>query len=790
MLLHASNSRYLSVGSIIAAVMLAILSTAAFAQNPSSSDAPPPRRIRDIRVEGARSASTTAIITYSGLRIGDFITADNVTRAIRNLMERRIFSDVKIYADQVIGNEITVVIVVREYPRVSVVSFTGNDELDEKELADLVTIRSGDIVSPYELDRSRAKIREKYATEGYLFTKVTATQAPSKDSGRIDLVFAIDEGAEVSIGEVTFNGNRVIPESELEGAMEDVREKAWYQLWRSSKFDRSKLKGDEARVIDLYRSRGFIEAEIVEDSIWIDPASGKANVNITVAEGTQYYLRSLTITGNTIYSTPVIEKRLNVAIGEPYDQQKLEQNVNQNETQTDLRSLYTDNGYITFNAEVSEHKSAADSIDVVIKVSEGDQASIRYVTIAGNTKTKEKVIRRELFTRPGATFSKAAVIRSLRNLAALNYFNPEKLQPEIAPVDATTVDVTFNVEERPSDTFNASVGISAQGLTGVLGVSFNNFSIAEPFSAGGGQILNFNWEFGSYTNTFSFGITEPWLFDKPLTAGINLFYQTQDYVDYKLRRLGGSGTLGHRLRWPDDYTRVDLATRYLKNEIVGEQATSSYYRNGTELSTTLSISRSSVDNPIFPTVGSRFNFSNTFAGLADAKYTKHELSFDFYSPIAQVTEQNSLVFYLNNEFGIVNDYGPLELIPPSAFYVMGGTAISGANTTQLRGYEDRSIGPIGIDRFPLGKVYAKTTAELRFGIAMNPIPIYALAFAEAGNVWGSVHEVDPFGMKRSAGVGLRVMVPPIGLLGFDYGYGFDRVGGEIPGWKFHFQFGR
>ena len=789
MLLHASNSRRFEFGSIIAAMMIVIVSATAFAQN-STAPEPPSKRIRDIRVEGARSASNTAIVTYSGLRIGDFITADNVTRAIRNLMERRIFSDVKIYAEDDRNNEISVVISVREYPRVSVVSFAGNDELDEKDLADLVTIRSGDIVSPYELDRSRAKIREKYATEGYLFTKVTATQSPSADSGRIDLVFAIDEGAEVSIGAVTFNGNRVINESELEGAMEDVREKSWYQVWRSSKFDRSKLKGDEERVIDLYRSRGFIEAEIVGDSIWIDPRSGKANVNITVAEGNQYYLRSLTVTGNTIYTTPVIEKRLNVAIGEPYDQLKLEQNVNQNETQTDLRSLYTDNGYITFNAEVSERKATSDSIDVVIKVTEGDQASIRYVTIAGNTKTKEKVIRRELFTRPGATFSKAAVIRSLRNLANLNYFNPEKLQPEIAPVDATSVDVTFNVEERPSDTFNASVGISAQGLTGVLGVSFNNFSITEPFSAGGGQILNFNWEFGSYTNTFSFGITEPWLFDKPFTLGANVFYQKQDYVDYELLRVGGSATLGHRLRWPDDFTRIDLATRYLSNKLLNDAANSSYYRNGTELSSTLSISRSSVDNPVFPTVGSRFNFSNTFAGLADAKYTKHELSFDFYSPIAQVTDQNSLVFYLNNEFGVVNDYGPLELIPPSAFYVMGGTAISGANTTQLRGYEDRSIGPIGIDRFPLGKVYAKTTAELRFGIAMNPIPIFALAFAEAGNVWGNLKEVDPFGMKRSAGVGLRVMVPPIGLLGFDYGYGFDRVGGEIPGWKFHFQFGR
>lgn len=787
MLSLASNSRHLLLGPFVVALMLAIVSQA-IAQ--PTAEEPVSKKIRDIRVEGAQSASPTAIITYSGLRIGDFITSDNITRGIRNLMDRRIFSDVKIYAEQERATDAGIVIVVREYPRVSVVGFSGNDELDAKALTDLVTIRSGDIISPYELDRSRARIREKYATEGYLFTKVTATQSPSADSGRIDLAFGIEEGPEVSIGKITFAGNVKLSESDLKGAMEDVREKAWWQLWRSSTFDRSKLKEDEKRVVDFYRSRGFIEAEVIEDSIWIDPASGKANVNITVSEGTQYHLRSLTITGNTIYTTPVVERRLNVAVGEPYDQFRLEQNVNANPEQNDLRSLYLDNGYLSFNADITERKTSGDSIDVFIRVTEGDQASIRYVTIAGNTKTMEKVIRRELFTRPGATFSKANVIRSLRNLANLNYFNQERLLPEISPVDATTVDVTYNVEERPSDTFNASVGISAQGLTGVLGVSFNNFSLAEPFTAGGGQILNFNWEFGSYTNTFSIGVTEPWLFDRPISAGGNLFYQTQDYIDYRLQRRGGSATLGHRLRWPDDYTRVDLVTRFLENRILGDEAASSYYRNGTELSTTLAFSRSSVDNPIFPTVGSRFNFANTFAGIADAQYTKHELSFDFYSPIAQVTESNSLVFVLNNEFGVVNDYGPLEFIPPSAFYVMGGTALAGANTTQLRGYEDRSIGPIGIDRYPLGKVYAKTTAELRFGIAMNPIPIFALAFAEAGNVWGDLKDVDPFTMKRSAGLGLRLMVPPIGLLGFDYGYGFDRVGGQIPGWKFHFQFGR
>jgi outer membrane protein insertion porin family len=664
---------------------------------------------------------------------------------------------------------------------------------DDKEITGLATVRSGDIASPYELDRTRSRIRTRYAEEGYLFTEVTATSRPSEtDTGRVDVAFAIVEGPEVSIGEVIVSGNQAFSESDIESAMEDVREKQWWQIWRSGSFDRTKLAEDKRRIEEFYQSQGFIDAEVVSDSIAIDKATGKANVYLTVSEGSRVYLRSLAVTGNTVYETPVITARLGQEVGAPYNQVALQRNVEGNEESTDLRSLYLDNGYLTFRPEVVERRVAGtDSIDVVVRISEGQQASIRYVSIAGNTKTKDKVIRRELFTRPGDTFSKQAIIRSLRSLANLNYFNPERLRPDVQPVDATTVDVVYEVEERPSDTFNASVGFSSQGLTGVLGVSFNNFSLSEPLSGGGGQVLNFNWEFGNYVSTFSLGFTEPWLFDQPITLGANVYYRNLESVyngqPYDIRTAGGTLNLGRRLRWPDDYFRVDLTNRVLHNEINGEQPTGSNFRQGSEISHTLTLSRSSLDNPFFATVGSRFVFANTLAALGDARFSKHELSFDFYSPLAQVTEQNSLVLYLNNEYGVVNDFGPLANIAPTTFYNMGGTVIAGVNTIQLRGYRDNSIGPRGEP----GRVYAKTTAELRFGLAMNPIPIYVLGFAEAGNVWGKLSEVNPFDLKRSVGLGLRVMVPPIGLLGFDYGYGFDYdVAGEKGGWRFHFQFGR
>lgn len=793
MRLPVNRTQQLRIAFGAAVATMGIAASAAHAQVPSSGEPPPPVRIRDIRVEGAQSSTPSAIINFSGLRIGDEInlTTDAIPKAIRSLMERRLFSDVKIYVEGVTADAATIVIVVREYQRVGAVRFAGNDELSEKDLDELVTIHPGDIASPYEMDRSRSKIRNKYSEEGYLFTKVTAEQSPSADTGRVDVTFTIEEGPEVKIGSVTFAGNQAFDEGDLEGAMEDIKEKSWWQVWRSSKFDRTQLKADEQRIVEFYRSQGYIDAEVVDDSIAINPATGRADVHITVREGNKVYLRSVSITGNTVYQDDVILRRLDAEVGTEYNQTQLQKNLSGNEEQTDVHSLYLDNGYLTFNSQLVENRVSSDSVDVVVKLSEGGQSSIRYVSIVGNTKTRDKVIRRELYTRPGDTFSKAAVIRSLRNLANLNYFNPERLHPDVQPVDATSVDLVYNVEERPSDTFNASIGLSSQGLTGMLGLSFNNFSILEPLTGGSGQVLNFNWEFGSFVTTFSLGFTEPWLFDDPTSLGASIFYQTRDVSSYKLQQFGAALNVGRRLRWPDDYFRVDAGLNFKNNKIIGDQTASVYYRNGTEFSLSTALSRSSIDNPIFPTVGSRFVLSNIFAGLGDAEYTKHELRFEFYSPLARLSESNPLVFYLGNEYGYLNDYGPIENIPPSAFYSMGGTGIGGFNITPLRGYRDGSIGPVGGDQIPIGKIYTKVTSELRIGISLNPIPIYVLAFAEAGNVWGRFREVDPFDLKRSAGLGIRLTIPGVGLLGFDYGYGFDRDSeGEPGGWQFHFQFGR
>lgn len=764
--------------------------------------------IRNVRVEGTRTSTPSAVIAYSGIRIGERYDPQSelLSKAIQNLYQRRLFSNVLIFAEEITDSSIGLVIQVAEYPRIDTIVFEGNDEIDDDDLEDVMTIRKGDIANPYELNLSARKIREKYAEEGYLFSTETIEQTLARDTNRTLLRVVIDEGREVSIGSINIEGNSGIEEDDLIDAMEDVQEKSWWQFWKSSKLQRDKLKDDEVRIVDYYRTKGFVEARVVRDTIVINPDNGRSDITIWVDEGPRLYLRAVRITGNSVYDSALIRRLIDVEEGEAYDQYTLETNLIGN-GENSVRAFYLDNGYLTFNAEITEQRVSRDSIDAIISIEEGNPAFIRFVDIVGNTKTKDKIIRRELYTIPGQKFSRAAIIRSLRNLANLNYFNPEALNPDVRPsADATSVDIVYEVEERPSDTFNASLGLSSQGITGAIGLSFTNFSITEPFFGGGGQILNLNAEFGSYVQTYSIGVTEPWLFNKPVTVGGNLFYQKTDLSlsdndDSKLERFGLTGTVGTRLRWPDDYFRLDGAIRFTKNNLIGRAVGTSIFRNGTEASISATLSRTSIDNPIFPTVGSRFRLPLVVAGLGlgvgDAEYIRPEIGFEFYSTLAQSDPTRSLVLMLSGDFGHLHEISPRETISPSVYYTMGGTVLSGFNTVQLRGYEDRSIGPVE-NNYPVGTTNFKVTAELRFPLALNPIPIYFLTFAEAGNVWGRLGDFNPFDLKRSAGVGMRVMMPPIGLLGFDYGFGFDAdtfsaSPTQAPissGWHFHFQFGR
>jgi len=487
----------------------------------------------------------------------------------------------------------------------------------------------------------------------------------------------------------------------------------------------------------------------------------------------------------------VLSDRLGFQKGYIYDVEKFEQNLRGTPDQTDVASLYLDNGYLTFNLEPEEKRVAEDSLDITIRVYERNQFHIGRVDIKGNTKTKDKVIRRELYTRPGDFFSRAAIIRSVRQLSQLNYFNPEKLKPDYRLLDDKTVDLTYEVEEKSSDNVNASVGYSgAFGVTGALGFTINNFDITAPFEGGGGQILNFEWQFGEGARfrTFSIGFTEPWLFDTPTSLGVSLFDTRTVYV-YDLRQSGGSVRLGRRFKWPDDFFRGDWIFRFQINDIIDGGG---LYQNGksSQFSITQIFSRNSTDSPIFPTIGSNFSLSIEMSGgpllPGNVDYHKWIFSGETFTPLFG---SERLVLYTSTLQGYVAKFKEDTHINPIDLFIMGGgNGLGVLSTTPLRGYEDRSIGPA-----QGGYVLTKHTAELRLAVALNPIPIYLLGFVEGGNVFENFRKADFLDLNRSYGFGARLLINPIGLIGFDYGYGADDVSpkdGKPDGWRFHFQFGR
>ncbi|HLF20079.1 MAG TPA: BamA/TamA family outer membrane protein, partial [Bacteroidota bacterium] len=433
------------------------------------------------------------------------------------------------------------------------------------------------------------------------------------------------------------------------------------------------------------------------------------------------------------------------------------------------------------------------------------QFRIGRVLISGNTKTHEKVIRRELYTRPGDFFSRQAIIRSVRQLSQLNYFNPEKIRPDTRITDEKNVDLEYSVEEKSSDTFNMSVGYSgAFGFSGGLGLTFNNFSLSEPLRGGAGQVLNFDWQFGvSYGyRTFTIGFTEPWMFDQPTLFGIN-FYDTQYTYPYEVHYTGVTTRIGRRLKWPDYLFRVDWSILYQRN-LYTLPAGSPYLYPPNPTDTTLStrqfgitqvFSRNSTDSPLFPSRGSSFSLSTHVsfgpALPSVARYHKHVFSAEWYIPL---WNSSRVTFMAASTLGMIFGFDRQSLIPIQDYFRMGGTGLGQFSITPLRGYEEQSVGSRTVRGALIpGKSMIKQSAELRFSLALNPIPIYTLLFAEAGNTWIDHTVQDPLDLKRSAGIGVRLLVNPIGLIGFDYGYGFDDVlprDGQPDGWKFHFQFGR
>lgn len=797
-------------------------------------------KILGISVTGNKSADATTIIANTGLRVNDEISipSDQANNAIKRLWNLGIFEDVQLAIEKNVADGIFLQIMVKEYSRLEKIVFRGYDELSEDDLNKKVSIVRGQTLKPQEISRIITKIKAEYEEEGYLNAQITPSKylffqadtseneitvtwrnekdlsqeyqstyeldksstinSISRVKDRVLLIMDIEEGDEVTINQIRFNGNVAFDDDDLKSEFDETGETKWWKFWKSAKFKRDKFEKDKDLLQKFYQKKGYRDFTVLKDTTILSADRKTIDVVVDVYEGNEYKVRNVIWEGNSVYPSEELDARLDLKRGAVFDYEKFEQNLRFNEKQSDVSSLYQDNGYLTAQIDPKEEKVASDSVDIRIKVIEGSRFKIGKVDVQGNDKTKDKVIRRELYTIPGSYFSRGYIMRSIQQLANLQYFNSEQLYKtgvDYKPVSDSIVNLAFKVEEKSSDYLNASVGYSgAFGFSGSVGFTLTNFSILEPFRMGGGQVLNFNWQFGvgNFYRTFSLGFTEPWFMDTPTSLGFDLFDTRQRYV-YDLRQSGITLRTGRRLTWPDDFFYVNAMLRFQYNDVIDGQG---IYQTGLTRQYTfgVGIARTDIDNPIFPATGSKISLNGEITGgpflPGNVDYYKLDLKAEWYKPLFK---SKRFVLYSSAEIGYIGELVDNTPIQPFEYYYMGGSGLIIA-TTPLRGYDDRSLGSVdAVSSSVIGsRVMTKFTTEFRVALAMEPIPIYLLAFAEAGNVFENLKTTNFFDLKRSVGVGARILLNPIGLIGFDYGYGFDRksVDGQAPQWMFHFQFGK
>lgn len=761
------------------AITLLILSTHLFSQQNLT--------INSIAVEDNDSYESSNIRAYSGLKAGMEITGEDIQEAIKNLWALRLFEDVQIYITNQTIEGIDLLIRVKEYPRLRDLNISGIDEFSEEEIKDELDIYKGSTITPFKISTMKEKVIKKYHSEGFLLAKVEIDTSLTKEH-RVDLNVVIEEGSEVQIEKITFHNNVSFENDDLLDAMEDTQEDRW---WRSADFDPEKYNADKELVLQHYKQNGFRDAEILRDSISYSKDNEDLFLDIWVYEGNKYHFGEISFSGNEIFVKEELYDALDIRKGDLYDQKKYDEGIRDR-----LQKLYYNQGYLFASIVPQEIPVKNDTLNILFNISEGSVVRIKEIIISGNSKTNEKVIRREFKIHPGDKFNSAKLERSVRDLMILNYFSNVVPDVRLIPEDSKFVNLKVDVEEKSTDMANMSAGYSQRdGLIGSLGLTFNNFSLAHPLSGGDGQRLVFDWQFGRIYRSFSISFTEPWLFDTPTLGGFSVFNtRTGGGGIYPFTRIdvGGSIRLGRRFRWPDNYFRGDwifrgaqtsITDNTIDDEIETPQAKTS------QLSLTQIISRDSRNNPEFPTYGTAHSLSTELSGGpfgGDQHFLKTIFSSEWFIPLPF-----GLVFYVENKYGVINELKGTGTLLYGEYFYMGGSGLGFAEG--LRGYDDGQIGPLTSSGSPRGGLsMAKSTIELRFPIAPNPT-IFGLLFAEGGNVWREVSETNPYDLKKSIGAGIRLFMPLVGIIGIDFGYGFDYLDSQYNrtgDWQVHFQFGR
>ncbi|MBR9915376.1 MAG: outer membrane protein assembly factor BamA [Algicola sp.] len=812
--------------------------------------------LEDIQITGNTNFNPSTIISFSRLKVGEeiVIPGEQISNAIKKLWDSNLFSDIDVYLTKTEGNKAYLEINLHDLPELNEVTIEGVKKGKIDELKKDNNLSKGVKVTENLVTTTRNYITNKYKKQGFLNTKVTVnTKEVTNDSiekSRVNMLVYIDKGEKVKIDKIIFNGNEKISDKKLRKSMSNTKQKNLIRIFKRSKYIKDKYEEDLVSVIDKYKENGYRDARILSDSI-VYKDDNTISLFINVEEGEQYKFGKITFVGNTVYSDKQLQSVLKITEGSTYNGVELRKRI-QDDTKpdaVDITNLYQDSGYLFSTINPVEISAEGNVIDMEIRISEGKPAYFNNVSVTGNDKTNDRVIYRELRTKPGQLYRKSNVIRTIRELGQLGFFDAQQLTPNMKNFNTQdgTVDIEYQVVERGSSQIELQGGYGGGGFIGTLGLSFNNFAIKDifnkeayqPIPSGDGQSLALRLQASQFFQTYSFSFSEPWLGGKrPTQFSTSLSHTKQFLFDPvtrradKSRRFNITGItvgLSKRLKEPDDYFRLSQALSFqhynLKNYNTGLFTFGDGYSNN--LSYTIGLTRNNTrTDPIYPTGGSNFNisakmslpyslFNNVdYAALKEERDGLDPTDIDDVARIGEIDQErfNWLEFYKikfkgdwytriwdklvvksGMEFGFLGAYNQDRGVIPFERFFLGGDglanyALDGREVIQLRGYPNQSLSSQDG-----GSIYNKFSLELRYPITLEAqAKIYVLSFLEAGASFDNFRDYNPFSVNRSAGAGIRIFMPAFGLLGIDFGYGFDALPGQTVrnGLETHFIIGQ
>ena len=864
---------------VLTTICLLVSGFAAQAQDkivhPDISYAGTPRTvtIAGIAVTGAEGYEDYMLTGISGLSVGQEVElpGDEITNAVKHYWRYGLFSDVSVGVDSLIHDKAYIHIRLRLRPRVSTINYVGVKKSERTDLEERLGLLKGAQITPNMVDRAKILAKKYFDDKGFKNAEIQIVErddVTSKNHVILDII--IDKKEKMKVRSIIISGNHALKTSKIKGgflkkgAFAKTHESGKLATFlKAKKFTPERWKTDKQNLIDKYNELGYRDAVIVSDSVW-NADDRHVNISLKVDEGKKYYVRNITWVGNTVYTTDFLNASLGMKKGDVYDQKLMKKRLSEDEDA--VGNNYWNTGYLFYSLNPTEVNIVGDSIDLEMRIFEGPQAHINHVRINGNDRLYENVVRRELRTKPGDLFSKEALQRSVREIASMGHFDPEKVNPDVKPdTENGTVDINWDLEQKSNDQIEFSLGWGQTGVIGRVGLKLNNFSMRNLFNKnkehrgilpiGDGEVLSIGAQTnGTYYQSYNTSYSTNWFGGKrPMQFSVGAYYSKQtdvssnyynnayvnNYYNYMygygsyggynnyenyydpdkfVKLFGVSLGWGKQLRWPDDYFQLSLSLQYTRYMLKNWSYFLMTNGNSNNLNLSIQLARTSTDNQLFPRRGSEFVASVTltppwsawdgkdYRNLANnprsANYNAeqqekyrwveyHKWKFKARTFTALTSGQKCFVLMTRVEFGLLGSYNKWKKSPFETYYV-GGDGMTGYSTSYaeetigLRGYENGSLTPYGSE----GYAYDRMTLELRYPFMLGNTTIYGLGFAEAGNAWTETKKFNPFDMKRSAGVGIRIFLPMVGLMGIDYAYGFDKVFGKKGGGQFHFILGQ